>query len=60
MLSTNHFLGKRSDDKTTGWDDALDELDDYADRFDDFNTIFACSVPANGTFPLNGPCPRGQ
>jgi hypothetical protein len=48
VLSTNHFLGK-----DTGWHDALDDLDDYADRFDDFNTIFACNVPAGG-FALNG------
>ena len=48
VLSTDHFLGK-----TDGWEDALDDLDDYADRFDDFNTIFACSVP-KGSFPLNG------
>jgi hypothetical protein len=48
VLSTDHFLGK---DK--GWHDALDDLDDYTDRFDDFNTIFACAVPA-GEFAING------
>lgn len=48
VLSTNHFLGK--DD---GWHDTLDDLDDFADRFDDFTSIFACTVPA-GNFSLNG------
>ena len=50
VLSTDRFLGKPN---KTGWHQALDELDDYADRFDNFNTIFACTVPA-GTFALNG------
>lgn len=48
VLSTNHFLGK---DK--GWEDALDDLDDYADRYNNFDWIFACTVPA-GNFALNG------
>ena len=48
VLSTNHFLGK---DK--GWEDVLDDLDDYADRYNNFNWIFACTVPA-GSFSLNG------
>lgn len=57
VLSTNHFLGNRADRQPTGWEDALDDLDDYADRFDDFNSIFACTVPAlksriNGIAPL--------
>jgi hypothetical protein len=47
VLSTDHFLGKEK-----GWHDALDDLDDYADRFiDDFNTIFACTVPADPATP---------
>jgi hypothetical protein len=48
VLSTDHFLGKAK-----GWHDALDDLDDYADRFNNFNWIFACNVPA-GTFALSG------
>jgi hypothetical protein len=53
VLNTNHYLGIRADGKTTGWEDALDDLDDYADRYNDFNFIFACVVPA-GNFALNG------
>ena len=41
VLSTNHFLGKKS-----GWEDAIDDLDDYADRYNNFDWIFACTVPA--------------
>lgn len=48
VLSTDHFLGKK-----TGWEDALADLDDYADRYNDFNFIFACIVPA-GSFALSG------
>ena len=48
VLSTDHFLGK--DD---GWHDALDDLDDYADRYNNFDWIFACVVPA-GQFSLSG------
>jgi hypothetical protein len=48
VLSTDHFLRKKA-----GWDDALDDLDDYADRFDDLNSIFACIVP-KGAFTLAG------
>ncbi len=48
VLSTNHFLGKEK-----GWEDALDELDDYADRYNNFDSIFACTVPA-GSFALSG------
>ena len=36
-----------------GWEDALDDLDDYADRYNNFDWIFACIVPA-GNFSLNG------
>jgi hypothetical protein len=57
VLTTNHYLGKRADDEATGWEDALDDLDDYADRFNDFEFIFACVVPASvpeGTFAANG------
>ena len=30
-----------------GWDELLEDLDDYADRFDDFDSVFAAVVPAN-------------
>jgi len=51
VLSTDHFLGKRD-----GWDDALDDLDDYADRYNTFEWIFACIVPAlsNTISTING------
>ena len=48
VLSTDHFLGKKA-----GWEDALDDLDDYADRYNNFDWIFACTVPA-GNFNLSG------
>ncbi|WP_239491497.1 IPT/TIG domain-containing protein [Luteitalea sp. TBR-22] len=48
LLSTDHFLGKKG-----GWEDALDDLDDYADRYNEFTFIFACTVPS-GAFALNG------
>ena len=48
VLNTDHFLGKNA-----GWEDALDDLDDYADRYNNFDWIFACTVPA-GNFSLNG------
>ena len=48
VLSTDHFLGKEE-----GWQDALDDLDDYADRYNEFNFIFACVVPA-GSFAVSG------
>jgi hypothetical protein len=54
VLSTDHFLGKRADGEFTGWNDALDELDDYADRYNNFDWIFAGIVPAGGIFSLNG------
>ena len=41
VLNTDHFLGRRA-----GWEDALDDLDDYADRYNNFDWIFACTVPA--------------
>lgn len=54
VLSTNHFLAKRADpDDLSGWEDALDDLDDYADRYNSFEWIFACVVPA-GSFALSG------
>jgi len=40
VLNTNHFLGKKK-----GWEDALDDLDDYADQYNEFESIYACIVP---------------
>jgi hypothetical protein len=57
VLSTDHFLGKNTGllvDEEEGWEDALDDLDDYADRYNDFEMIFACIVPARSDFALNG------
>ena len=51
VLPTDHFLGKPA-----GWHDALDDLDDYADRFDDITSVYACIVPNldYGPESLNG------
>lgn len=49
QINSSLFLGSRD-----GWADALDDLDDFADRFDDFRSVFACVVPNSPGGTVNG------